>query len=287
MYTIKVKGPSSVSTIQVSPDATYSELCSLIEGSFPQFQSLEYDILQGFPPEPMNLSPSDPISLKIKGNDNIRIQSKSQAGKIVQATGPVNMVSKKVPREMESVLPRSILSKREVSTSSFSTSASSAISSGGSIASTFFSSFLGSPTEAAPTSAPSRSSAKVGTKSLQLSDAIGGVKVIAFYFSAHWCPPCRQFTPRLASEYHNWKASKLPIEVIFCSSDRSEQDFNQYYAEMPWAALPFNASQISSLKSTYSVNGIPRLVVLNAESGAIIENNAVSLDAAAWCRSVK
>jgi nucleoredoxin len=27
-------------------------------------------------------------------------------------------------------------------------------------------------------------------------DALRG-KVVAFYFSAHWCPPCQHFTPLL------------------------------------------------------------------------------------------
>ena len=61
------------------------------------------------------------------------------------------------------------------------------------------------------------------------------------YFSAHWCPPCRGFTPKLAEWYNNFK--KLPngdkLEIVFVSSDRDEKTFKEYYAEMPWLALPY------------------------------------------------
>ena len=29
-------------------------------------------------------------------------------------------------------------------------------------------------------------------------DALSGKEVVGLYFSAHWCPPCKQFTPELA-----------------------------------------------------------------------------------------
>ena len=32
-------------------------------------------------------------------------------------------------------------------------------------------------------------------------EALDGKKIICFYFSAHWCPPCREFTPVLADFY--------------------------------------------------------------------------------------
>jgi thiol-disulfide isomerase/thioredoxin len=37
--------------------------------------------------------------------------------------------------------------------------------------------------------------------------------VYGIYFSAHWCPPCRQFTPRLAQTYNALRAAGRDFEV--------------------------------------------------------------------------
>ncbi|CAF4876620.1 unnamed protein product, partial [Rotaria sp. Silwood1] len=53
-------------------------------------------------------------------------------------------------------------------------------------------------------------------------------KVIGLYFSAHWCPPCRGFTPILIDFYKKHSEDKN-FEIIFISSDNDEESFNDYY----------------------------------------------------------
>merc|ERR1719326_1001531 len=70
------------------------------------------------------------------------------------------------------------------------------------------------------------------------STALAGKTGVLVYFSAHWCPPCRGFTPKLA-EFYTKHAKAQDFEVVFVSSDRDQQAFDDYFGEMPWLALPF------------------------------------------------
>jgi len=100
--------------------------------------------------------------------------------------------------------------------------------------------------------------------------ALAGASVVAIYFSAHWCPPCRAFTPRLAAALRDGHPQ---LKVVFCSSDRDQGSFDSYYAEMPWLAMPFGSPQKDMLGMTYQVRGIPSLVVLDGASGRLISAN--------------
>jgi nucleoredoxin len=40
------------------------------------------------------------------------------------------------------------------------------------------------------------------------------------YFSAHWCGPCKSFTPTFAKEYEKLKSDGKNVEVVFVSSDK-------------------------------------------------------------------
>ena len=41
------------------------------------------------------------------------------------------------------------------------------------------------------------------------SEVLAGKEVIGLYFSAHWCPPCRGFTPKLV-EFFSELEKKYP-----------------------------------------------------------------------------
>eukprot|EP00662_Eupelagonemidae_sp_cell21_P049988 gene49988-43271_t len=53
------------------------------------------------------------------------------------------------------------------------------------------------------------------------SDVLKGKAGVLVYFSAHWCPPCRGFTPKLA-EFHKKHARARNFEIVFVSSDQDE-----------------------------------------------------------------
>ena len=97
-------------------------------------------------------------------------------------------------------------------------------------------------------------------------------KFIGIYFSAHWCPPCRNFTPVLAEFYKKVNASEKVLEIVFASSDSDEKSYREYLATMPWIALPLENDVKDSLSDAYHVNGIPKLVILRQNGTLITEN---------------
>lgn len=95
--------------------------------------------------------------------------------------------------------------------------------------------------------------------------------VVGLYFSAHWCPPCRGFTPVLGEYYTKLRGAGKKFEIIFVSSDREEAAAADYYKSMPWLMLPFSDRACKEkLGSKYGVSGIPTLVLVNAKTGELI-----------------
>lgn len=114
-----------------------------------------------------------------------------------------------------------------------------------------------------------------------LEDALAGKEFVLLYASAHWCGPCRQFTPMLAAWY---KGAQDHVEVVFLSADHDDNGFKSYFKSHPWMAIDFDDDARESLMASIRVSSIPRLVVLSGVTGKIIEDNAVGkpLDINRW-----
>jgi thiol-disulfide isomerase/thioredoxin len=111
--------------------------------------------------------------------------------------------------------------------------------------------------------------------SVATSEALTNKRAIGLYFSAHWCPPCKEFTPILGKKYEALQAAGKDFELIFVSSDRDEATFNSYHASMPFLALPFSErAKKEQLSDQYGVRGIPTLVILDGATGEVINKNA-------------
>ncbi|KAM6589302.1 hypothetical protein CsatA_011907 [Cannabis sativa] len=114
---------------------------------------------------------------------------------------------------------------------------------------------------------------KNGSK-VPISKLVG--KNIVLYFSAHWCPPCRGFTPKLIKTYNDIKKKDDAFEVIFISSDSDQSSFEEYFSIMPWLALPYGDSRKKLLSRTFKIEGIPTAVAIGP-SGRTVTKDVVEL----------
>ncbi|NCZ96377.1 hypothetical protein EBZ02_04320 [bacterium] len=89
-------------------------------------------------------------------------------------------------------------------------------------------------------------------------------KFTAIYYSAHWCPPCRAFTPKLVEWYKSFKPKHANFELVFASSDKDEAAMLEYMKEtgMPWPAVKFGEKKAVGLDK-YAAGGIPYLVLID------------------------
>jgi nucleoredoxin len=96
----------------------------------------------------------------------------------------------------------------------------------------------------------------------------------AIYYSAHWCPPCRKFTPKLVDFYNQASKEHENFEIIFVSSDRSEDDMAAYMEEtdMPWLALDYDKKKSSNELTQFAGSGIPCLVLVDS-NGKVLSDS--------------
>lgn len=104
--------------------------------------------------------------------------------------------------------------------------------------------------------------------------SLANKKLIAFYFSAEWCGPCRKFTPQLVDYYKRVAPEHPEFEVVFYSMDRSLYAMEKYMLEenMPWPAIDFSKLKEKQVLAKNAGNGIPALVLVDS-TGKVISSS--------------
>lgn len=96
---------------------------------------------------------------------------------------------------------------------------------------------------------------------------------ILVYFSAHWCPPCRAFTPDLV-KYYNENGGGKTFEILFVSADEDAAKMLGYMKEaaMPWVGLNFGSTKKGELNKKYGGDGIPCLTVVDDKDQVVFHS---------------
>jgi hypothetical protein len=84
------------------------------------------------------------------------------------------------------------------------------------------------------------------------------------------------------------------FEIVFLSRDEEEKDFEEYYASMPWLALPFADNTVKELSRYFRVKGIPFLIILGPDGKTVrlmqwalyenMESELTHLQKSGWMR---
>ena len=104
-------------------------------------------------------------------------------------------------------------------------------------------------------------------KPFGLQDLKGKVKIIDFW--ASWCAPCRAENPNMLRLYEDYKDSGLSILSISLDENKSSWLAAIKVDNMPWNHASDLKGWYGSVVTTYNVNAVPHILVLD-------ENNRIA-----------
>lgn len=115
-----------------------------------------------------------------------------------------------------------------------------------------------------------------------LQEALKNKEFVALYFGGQFSSVSTQFTPELVKFYQQATAGKKQpnqLEIIYVSSDQSQEEFDQHYGIMPWAAAvsdtPEALKKKNELIPLFKAFRAPCMVVLHGPTGTFVTEHGV------------
>ena len=104
-------------------------------------------------------------------------------------------------------------------------------------------------------------------------DVLKDKEFVLLYFSA-LSPTCEFFLPFL-KEFYEKHSETGKFQVVYVSSDRNLDDFDQNFSNMPWVSIP-NSDEGFHIKNKLAqrlkISKIPVLITLRAQTGFFVTN---------------
>ncbi len=100
--------------------------------------------------------------------------------------------------------------------------------------------------------------------------ALSEKQYVGLYFSAKNCSWCKKFNPLLFKTYERIKDD---CEIIYVSSDDNIDEFNEYFKELPFLAIPYQSRYIKhELCQLFNIKTVPNLVFISKNNKMINTN---------------
>ncbi|MBT9448979.1 redoxin domain-containing protein [Akkermansia glycaniphila] len=141
-------------------------------------------------------------------------------------------------------------------------------------------------TTPAAATAPAAGASKLGAElkpGLGLTDGKWGEKTpntkaeyYIAYYSASWCPPCRNLAPHSVEGYNKHIAGQDKVELISISFDQTPQAAKAWAEKekMPWVIYPRDKAPEFAMK--HAPNGIPTMKLIGPDGKVIAEGRDIA-----------
>lgn len=106
-------------------------------------------------------------------------------------------------------------------------------------------------------------------------EPLAASKYFIFYYTASWCGPCHQYTPKLVDFYKSKKNSNFEIIVITSDTDEGAMEEYAKEAKMPWLFLEMGKVENFKKKFPHKVTGIPSVITCDLEGNIVSRTESI------------